>query len=137
MVGAWRMIGYENRVTSDASFTENRREFAEIPVGAATTVFFEVRLTDEAEAADAVNLGRIEVRWVTPLERQLRAQRAEIGGRTDARMGAESSALLRLGALVALAADRYRRSAVRGGSRRSGCADPARRARRRGWKAGR
>ncbi len=107
MVGAWRMIGYENRVTSDASFTENRREFAEIPVGAATTVFFEVRLTNAAEAADVVNLGRIEVRWVTPLERELRAQRAEIGGRTDARMGAESSALLRLGALVALAADRY------------------------------
>ena len=44
---------------------------------------------------------------MTPLERELRAQRAEIGGRTDARMGAESSALLRLGALVALAADRY------------------------------
>ncbi len=107
MVGAWRMIGYENRVTSDASFTENRREFAEIPVGAATTVFFEVRLTNAAEAADVVNLGRIEVRWVTPLERELRAQRAEIGGRFDARMGAESSALLRLGALVALAADRY------------------------------
>ena len=107
MVGAWRMIGYENRVTSDASFTENRREFAEIPVGAATTVFFEVRLTDEAEAADAVNLGRIEVRWVTPLERELRAQRAEIGGRTDARMSTETGALLRLGALVALAADRY------------------------------
>ena len=107
MVGAWRMIGYENRVTSDASFTENRREFAEIPVGAATTVFFEVRLTNAAEASDVVNLGRIEVRWVTPLGRELRAQRAEIGGRTDARMGAESSALLRLGALVALAADRY------------------------------
>ena len=107
MVGAWRMIGYENRVTSDASFTENRREFAEIPVGAATTVFFEVRLTNEAQATDVVNLGTVEVRWVTPLERQLRAQRAEIGGRTDARMGAESSALLRLGALVALAADRY------------------------------
>ena len=107
MVGAWRMIGYENRVTSDASFTENRREFAEIPVGAATTVFFEVRLTNAVEASDVVNLGRIEVRWVTPLGRELRAQRAEIGGRTDARMGAESSALLRLGALVALAADRY------------------------------
>ena len=107
MVGAWRMIGYENRVTSDASFTENRREFAEIPVGAATTVFFEVRLTDEAEAADAVNLGTVEVRWVTPMERELRSQRAEIGGRTDARMAAEPAALLRLGALVALAADRY------------------------------
>ena len=107
MVGAWRMIGYENRVTSDASFTENRREFAEIPVGAATTVFFEVRLTDEAEAADAVNLGTVEVRWVTPLKRELRSQRAEIGGLTDARMEAEPAALLRLGALVALAADRY------------------------------
>ncbi len=107
MVGAWRMIGYENRVTSDASFTENRREFAEIPVGAATTVFFEVRLTNAAEASDVVNLGKVEVRWVTPLGRELRAQRAEIGGRTDTRMGAESSALLRLGALVALAADRY------------------------------
>ena len=107
MVGAWRMIGYENRVTSDASFTENRRKFAEIPVGAATTVFFEVRLTDEAEAADAVNLGTVEVRWVTPMERELRSQRAEIGGRTDARMAAEPAALLRLGALVALAADRY------------------------------
>ncbi len=107
MVGAWRMIGYENRVTSDASFTENRREFAEIPVGAATTVFFEVRLTDEAEAADAVNLGTVEVRWVTPLERELRSQRAEIGGRTDARMSTETGALLRLGSLVALAADRY------------------------------
>ena len=42
VVGEWRMIGYENRTTSDASFDEDRREFAEIPVGAATTVFFEI-----------------------------------------------------------------------------------------------
>ena len=40
----WRMIGYENRVTSDESFVEDRKEFAEIPMGAATTVFFEVQL---------------------------------------------------------------------------------------------
>ena len=45
-VGSWRMIGYENRATSDASFDQDRREFAEIPVGAATTVFFEIELTE-------------------------------------------------------------------------------------------
>ena len=42
VVEYWRMIGYENRVTSDESFVEDRKEFAEIPVGAATTVFYEV-----------------------------------------------------------------------------------------------
>ena len=29
VVDSWRMVGYENRVTSDQSFTENRKEFAE------------------------------------------------------------------------------------------------------------
>ena len=33
VVESWRMIGYENRITSDQSFTENRKEFAEIPAG--------------------------------------------------------------------------------------------------------
>ena len=48
VVESWRMIGYENRITSDESFVENRKEFAEIPVGAATTVFYELELTDGA-----------------------------------------------------------------------------------------
>ena len=33
VVEYWRMIGYENRVTSDQSFVEDRKEFAEIPNG--------------------------------------------------------------------------------------------------------
>ena len=33
LVRSWRIIGYENRVTSDQSFAEDRKEFAEIPVG--------------------------------------------------------------------------------------------------------
>ena len=40
MVESWRIVGYENRITSDESFTQARKEFAEIPAGAATTVFY-------------------------------------------------------------------------------------------------
>ncbi len=31
MVESWRIVGYENRITSDESFTQARKEFAEIP----------------------------------------------------------------------------------------------------------
>ena len=44
VVDAWRIVGYENRITSDESFTQARHEFAEIPAGAATTVFYELEL---------------------------------------------------------------------------------------------
>ena len=103
VVGAWRMIGYENRVASDRSFTENRREFAEIPIGAATTVFFELELLENAgwSPPGAVNLGRVELRWVTPLDRELRAQQSSIA------VSIEQTALLEFGSIVALAADRY------------------------------
>ena len=50
LVKSWRIIGYENRVTSDESFAEDRKEFAEIPSGAATTVFYELELHDRALA---------------------------------------------------------------------------------------
>ena len=43
---SWRMIGYENRVTSDESFTRAEKKFAELPAGSATTVFFELELVD-------------------------------------------------------------------------------------------
>ena len=33
VVKTWRIVGYENRVTSDASFAEDRKEFAELPSG--------------------------------------------------------------------------------------------------------
>ena len=37
-VEAWRIVGYENRVAPDHTFEQNRREFAELPSGTATTV---------------------------------------------------------------------------------------------------
>ena len=36
VVDAWRIVGYENRVTPDHTFTQDRKEFAELPSGTAT-----------------------------------------------------------------------------------------------------
>ena len=105
VVEYWRMIGYENRVTSDQSFVEDRKEFAEIPVGAATTVFYELELNDEAwrYPAETVDLGDVQLRWVTPVSGLSNRQALTMTSRTDS-MG---DALLQFGALVALASDRY------------------------------
>ena len=56
VVKSWRIVGYENRVTSDASFAEDRREFAELPSGAATTVFYELELHDRWRGRAAEDL---------------------------------------------------------------------------------
>ena len=117
-VGAWRMIGYENRATSDASFDQDRREFAEIPVGAATTVFFEIELTERPRGAP-LHLGSVELRWRTPLDGEARSQLHEVlvndsnngRGWTDQQL-----ALFHLGALVALSSDRYGRLSALVGS---------------------
>lgn len=102
-VAEWRILGYENRVTSDRSFTEDRREFAEIPAGSATTAFYELSLTDAARRAGAFSLGNVELRWLTPIGRDARSQQAEIFGDLAER----GDALSRFGGVVALAADRY------------------------------
>ena len=107
VVEAWRMIGYENRVTSDESFTEARKEFAEIPMGAQTTVFFEIELVDEGYGlgSGTVKLGEVELRWVTPETGDSNRQHAAImDGVTQDSM---DSALLQFGAIVALSSDRY------------------------------
>ena len=107
VVEAWRMIGYENRVTSDESFTQARKEFAEIPMGAQTTVFFELELVDDGRGlgSGVVKLGEVELRWVTPETGDSNRQHATIvdAGTQDSM----ESALLRFGAIVALSSDRY------------------------------
>ena len=106
MVKSWRIIGYENRVTSDESFVEDRKEFAEIHSGAATTVFYELELHDRARRSGGghVELGSVELRWVVPETNQSRSQRASVW---DADLYGGSDALFELGAIVALAADLY------------------------------
>ena len=109
VVKTWRIVGYENRVTSDASFAEDRKEFAELPSGAATTVFYELELHDQwrGRAAEDLKLGRVELRWVVPDTGQSRSQQVEVTGRDIGFDSFEADPLLRLGAIVALSADRY------------------------------
>ncbi len=103
-VAQWRLVGYENRVTSDESFTEDRNEFAEIPSGVAVTVFYELALTEGTSAAQ-VDLGGVELRWLTPRSGESNSQAARITSAADG--DANIAARRELGALVALAADRY------------------------------
>lgn len=109
VVAYWRMIGYENRVTSDESFVEDRKEFAEIPMGAATTVFFEVQLRDDVlrGRSNPADLGDVHLRWVTPMSGLTNRQSAAITSQFDRELGATGDPLLEFGAIVALASDRY------------------------------
>ncbi len=121
LVKSWRILGYENRVTADETFEENRKEFAEIFSGAATTVFYEVELHPEgaAKAGGApVRLGGVELRWVDPATGESRGQRADVRGAAGGAFNVLDDALFRFGGIVALAADRY--SALPAGELRDG-----------------
>ena len=107
VVDTWRIVGYENRITSDESFTEARKEFAEIPSGAATTVFYELRLKHHLNFGDTVSLGDVELRWVTPVSNDSNRQHAQMLARYNRPSNDLHGALFQFGAVVALAADRY------------------------------
>ena len=109
LVYSWRIVGYENRVTPDETFAEDRKEFAEIYSGAATTVLYELELRGDARLprGQNVDLGRVELRWIVPDTQQARSQRADVTGRADAGFGGGTDAMLRLAAIVGLTADRY------------------------------
>ena len=106
VVETWRIVGYENRITSDESFAQARREFAEIPAGAATTVFYELQLKN-AVPGGMSRLGDVELRWVTPSTGESNRQHSSIFSQGDLQFATLNDPLLRLGALVALSSDRY------------------------------
>ena len=103
-VKAWRIVGYENRVTSAESFAQDRKEFAEVYSGAATTVFYELELHDDFRRHGA--LGQVELRWVEPESGRGWSQSTDIAGGGQVRP-ALVDPLLSFGAVVALTADRY------------------------------
>ena len=108
LIEAWRIIGYENRVTADENFAQARKEFAEIPAGAATTVFYELDLVDDGVwLRENMKLGDVEARWVTPGSNDSNRQHAPILARYAGSLSSQDYALMRLGALVALSSDRY------------------------------
>ncbi len=103
-VQSWRLIGYENRVTSDESFTQPLKKFAEIPSGTATTAFYELVLTPAGQRdLGSAELGSVELRWVTPSDQSSNIQHTSIG--TTPSRGADGA--LEFGAIVALASDAY------------------------------
>ena len=104
-VSSWRIVGYENRITADHTFEQNRREFAELPSGSATTVFYELVLFDQGRGGSAT-LGNVEVRWVDPVSGTSLTQSAPVSGRPAAPFDA-GDRHLRFGSIVALSADRY------------------------------
>ena len=108
-VKSWRIVGYENRVTPDEFFTQDRKEFAEIPSGAATTVFYELELTGQVaqRSASTARLGDIELRWVEPDTGVSREQYATLSGHWRQDFDGVADPYLKLGTIVALAADRY------------------------------
>ena len=107
VVRAWRIVGYENRVTSDASFTEERKEFAELYSGAATTVFYELELWRDAQFAQSANLGTVEIRWTDPVTGRPWRQHASVSGQPDTDFQFVSDPMLQFGAIVALSSDLY------------------------------
>ena len=117
-VAQWRLVGYENRVTSDESFTEDRNEFAEIQSGVAVTVFYELELTEGTSAAQA-DLGGVELRWLTPRSGESNSQAARIlgrrGGRREHRGAARARCVGRAGGRP------LRQPGLSGRRRRCGC----------------
>ena len=110
VVESWRLVGYENRVTSDESFTQDRKEFAEIPHGRRHH-----RLLRGAAAAHRADQphGAPAPRRGPPALGHFRSRGAPTSSRRRFRQppsqmnDAQDAALLDFGALVALAADRY------------------------------
>ena len=108
-MGHWRIVGYENRVTADATFTQNLREFAEIPAGTATTVLYELQLTPQVaqRSAATARLGDIEVRWVEPVTGISREQYGTVSGAWRDNFNGLQDQMLRLGVITGLTADVY------------------------------
>ncbi|MCE2466111.1 MAG: von Willebrand factor type A domain-containing protein [Dehalococcoidia bacterium] len=107
VVDSWRIVGYENRVTPDETFTQDRKEFAELPSGTATTVFYELDLRRDGNTDRWSDLGDVELRWVEPGSGESRSQHANVSGRLSASIETVRDPLLRFGVVVGLAADRY------------------------------
>ena len=108
IVRSWRIVGYENRVTPDATFTQDRKEFAELPSGAATTVFYELELHPEWDRLSRrQRLAGVEVKWVDPATGRSRTQVGAVGGRLNVGFQRHADHWMQFSAIVALAADRY------------------------------
>ena len=111
VVNSWRIVGYENRIAADETFSQDRKEFAEIPSGTATTVFYELELNEGAiwqgRGTDNLSLGKVQLGWVKPGTEERQLQSSTISGDPRTRFDTSPDHFLRLGVIVALASDRF------------------------------
>ena len=110
VVARWRIIGYENRVTPDETFSQDLKKFAEIYSGASVTVFYELELNEVLPSGQVFPFESVALRWVDPATRD---SRSILDGSAVTLAGWSKGSdfgghpRLHLGAIVALAADRY------------------------------
>ena len=68
-VRKYRLIGYENRAVADQDFRDDSLDFGEPGFGRDVTALYEMRLQDDVQTGDPINLLTATVRWRDPLER--------------------------------------------------------------------
>jgi Ca-activated chloride channel family protein len=107
-VEAYRLIGFENRAIPDSSFRDAHVNAGAIGAGHASTALYALRLTGETEAT--ARIGTVSLRWVEPNSNRQRELALDV--RPTDLVGSFRSAksTLKLDALVAAAAERFRGS---------------------------
>ena len=107
VVEAYRLIGFENRAIPDASFRDANVNAGAIGAGHSSTALYALRLT--GEAADA-RIGTVSLRWVEPITNRQRELARDVRPTDLVGSFRATSSTLKLDALVAAAAERFRGS---------------------------
>jgi len=106
-VEAYRLIGFENRAIPDASFRDANVNAGAIGAGHSSTALYALRLTGETGAA---RIGTVSLRWVEPITNRQRELARDVRPTDLVGSFRTASSTLKLDALVAAAAERFRGS---------------------------
>jgi Ca-activated chloride channel homolog len=107
-VGAYRLIGFENRALDDKSFRDANVNAGAIGAGHASTALYALRLTEEPVPQGRI--GTVSLRWVEPVTNRARELAADIHSGDFSRAFQSTSPTFKLDALVAAAGERFRQS---------------------------
>ena len=77
-VRKYRLIGYENRAVADEDFRDDSLDFGEPGFGLDVTALYEMRLQDDVQTGDPINLLTATVRWRDPYSNATRETGASI-----------------------------------------------------------
>jgi len=106
-VEAYRLIGFENRAIPDASFRDANVNAGAIGAGHSSTALYALRLTGET---GTTRIGTVSLRWVEPITNRQRELARDVRPTDLVGSFRTASSTLKLDALVAAAAERFRGS---------------------------